>query len=64
MPYNLQPDDVLVLTKPLGTQLAVNLFQWFKNQNASYHQIKHLLTQHQIHYIFLQAVKSMATLNL
>ena len=27
-PENIAPGDVLVLTKPLGTQLAVNLWQW------------------------------------
>ncbi len=27
-PEGAQPGDVLVLTKPLGTQLAVNLWQW------------------------------------
>ena len=26
MPYNLQAGDLMVLTKPLGTQLAVNAF--------------------------------------
>lgn len=33
MPTGLQPDDLLVLTKPLGTQLAVNAFQWLRNHN-------------------------------
>lgn len=28
MPERARPGDVLVLTKPLGTQLAVNLYQW------------------------------------
>lgn len=31
MPYGLQAGDSLVLTKPLGTQLAVNAFQWKRN---------------------------------
>lgn len=28
MPVNAVPGDVLVLTKPLGTQIAVNAKQW------------------------------------
>jgi len=31
LPVNAQPGDVLVLTKPLGTQLAVNGKQWLWN---------------------------------
>jgi selenide,water dikinase len=27
-PENAVPGDVVVLTKPLGTQVAVNLHQW------------------------------------
>ncbi|KAA8491766.1 Selenide, water dikinase [Porphyridium purpureum] len=30
-----QPGDVLVLTKPLGTQVAVNLFQWYSLTQSS-----------------------------
>jgi selenide,water dikinase len=28
-PINSAVGDVLVLTKPLGTQLAVNLYEWY-----------------------------------
>ena len=30
MPNHAQPGDVLVLTKPLGTRLAINAMQWLK----------------------------------
>lgn len=33
MPVKAIPGDVLVLTKPLGTQLAVNAHQWIKTNN-------------------------------
>ncbi|GLE09089.1 hypothetical protein PINS_up020678, partial [Pythium insidiosum] len=29
-PVNAVPGDVIILTKPLGTQVAVNFFQWRK----------------------------------
>ena len=30
MPNNAQPGNILVMTKALGTQLAVNSMQWLK----------------------------------
>lgn len=39
MPTGLQEGDVMVLTKPLGTQLAVNAFQWMRNQSSQYYKI-------------------------
>jgi selenide,water dikinase len=30
MPNHAQPGDALVLTKPLGTRLAINAMQWLK----------------------------------
>lgn len=30
--------DVVVVTKPMGTQVAVNLWQWYKKQNAHWKQ--------------------------
>jgi len=44
MPNALQPNDLLVLTKPLGTQIAVNAFQWLRNQNNQYSKIKDILS--------------------
>lgn len=34
----------MVLTKPLGTQLAVNAFQWMRNQSSQYFKIQHVVT--------------------
>jgi selenide,water dikinase len=64
MPTGLQPDDLLILTKPLGTQLAVNAFQWLRNHSQQYSLIQHILSPPQIEQAFRQAVMSMATLNL
>lgn len=33
MPTRAVPGDLLVLTKPLGTQVAVNLFQWLETDH-------------------------------
>lgn len=30
-PYNAKPGDKLILTKPLGTRLAINTMQWLKS---------------------------------
>lgn len=54
----------MVLTKPLGTQLAVNAFQWMKNDSAQYQKIKEIVTVSQVEKAFRDAVMSMATLNL
>ena len=34
-PGGAQPGDIIVLTKPLGTQVAVNLWQW-RNKKATH----------------------------
>lgn len=36
MPYDAQPGDLLVLTKPLGTQVAVNAKQWLMDRNEKW----------------------------
>ena len=30
MPNHSEPGDVLLLTKPLGTRMAINAMQWLK----------------------------------
>lgn len=64
MPYNLREGDLMVLTKPLGTQPAVNAFQWMKNQDAKYDKVSPFVSDQEIESAFLMAVQSMATLNL
>lgn len=43
-PYNLKEGDIMVLTKPLGTQMAVNAFQWMKNKTIQYQKINSFIT--------------------
>ena len=34
LPINAKEGDVIILTKPLGTQVAVNMWQWYKQYEA------------------------------
>jgi selenide,water dikinase len=36
LPVNAVPGDLVVLTKPLGTQVAVNVHHWITNKNPKY----------------------------
>jgi len=62
MPDNGQVDDVLVLTKPLGTQVAVNAYQWLDSPEglALLKDIPPALVTK----VYLRAQESMARLNL
>jgi len=44
-PENAIPGDVLVLTKPLGTQVAVNVNQWFQNKDTFWNSVKDVITE-------------------
>jgi len=63
-PENAQPGDVLVLTKPLGTQLAVNAHQWL-HQPDKWQQVTADtgLTEDDVLKTFATACESMARLN-
>ena len=39
MPNHAQPGDALVLTKPLGTRLAINAMQWLKTNKEKREKI-------------------------
>ena len=43
-PELLEVGDVIVLTKPLGTQVAVNAHQWLALDNQYWKQIKDITT--------------------
>jgi len=62
-PENGQVGDLLVLTKPLGTQVAVNLHQWLLLQSSKWITAKSLVTEQQTLQAFNKAVSSMARLN-
>jgi selenide,water dikinase len=62
MPRNAVPGDVIVLTKPLGTQVAVNVNQWrFKEQ--SWAAIEGIITKEEAERAYNVAMESMARLN-
>ena len=54
--------DVLVLTKPLGTQIAVNAHQWL-DQPERWNRIKQVLSKEEARKAYQRAMDSMARLN-
>uniref|UniRef100_T1J017 PurM-like N-terminal domain-containing protein n=1 Tax=Strigamia maritima TaxID=126957 RepID=T1J017_STRMM len=54
--------DVLVLTKPLGTQVAVNAYQWL-DQPDKWNRVKLVVTEEDIRKAYQRAMDSMARLN-
>lgn len=62
-PDYLAPGDVMVLTKALGTQPAVNAHQWHAQQNRWWDQAKDVLTPEEVEYAYTSAMHSMARLN-
>ena len=58
-----QVGDKLILTKPLGTQVAVNLNQWMAKMNENAHKSLELIGQEAAKDAYYLAMQSMATLN-
>lgn len=64
MPVNAKAGDLLVLTKPLGTQVAVNMFQWYKQQTRQWTEdLEGKFTAEDAALAFDKACESMARLN-
>lgn len=63
MPTKAQPGDVLILTKPLGVQLATNAPIWMEEDSDNWKKISEHLTKDDINEAYAKAVKSMTTLN-
>lgn len=61
-PDNAVVGDVLVLTKPLGTQVAVNANQWLDFQDR-WNRIKLVVSEDDVRKAYLRAMDSMARLN-
>lgn len=55
------PGDVLVLTKPIGGQVAVNSYEWIKNNNGKIEELQ--LDSSKIHKAFKQVCEQMSRLN-
>jgi len=62
MPVNAVPGDVLVLTKPLGIQVAVNLNQW-KYKEEKWQNVKDIITKEEVTRAYETSMYSMARLN-
>eukprot|EP01086_Lenisia_limosa_P001679 TRINITY_DN1341_c0_g1_i1.p1 TRINITY_DN1341_c0_g1~~TRINITY_DN1341_c0_g1_i1.p1 ORF type:complete len:311 (-),score=91.00 TRINITY_DN1341_c0_g1_i1:272-1204(-) len=65
-PENAVDGDVLILTKPIGTQSASNAKQWLDHgvDSPQFAKIKNVVTPEQVNELYYQATDSMARLNL
>jgi selenophosphate synthase len=61
-PDNAVVGDVLVLTKPLGTQVAVNAHQWL-DQPERWNRIKLVVSEDDVRKAYQRSMDSMARLN-
>jgi len=64
MPEGAVAGDVLVLTKALGTQVAVNAHQWMEEGGDSWNKIKDITTEEEVKAAYRSTTLSMARLNL
>jgi selenide,water dikinase len=62
IPENAVPGDVLVLTKPLGTQVAVNAHQWL-DMPERWNRIKLVVNEDDVRKAYNRAMDAMARLN-
>lgn len=62
-PVHAQPGDTLVLTKPLGTQIAGNLFEWYYFKQAVYEALTVKPSEGDVNEAFNVACEYMKTLN-
>lgn len=62
-PTNAKIGDSIILTKPLGTQIAVNVYQYYLLQNEKWTFVKHYTDGEKIEKAYEVASKSMSTLN-
>jgi len=63
-PENAQPGDVIVLTKPLGTQVAVNAYQWLNLKDSTkWNKISDIITKEETIRAYEVAMDSMSRLN-
>lgn len=62
IPEYAEVGDVLVLTKPLGTQVAVNAHQWIEKPDR-WERIQSVITEEKVRKAYQRAMNSMARLN-
>jgi len=61
--HHIKPGHILVLTKPLGTQIAVNLHQWLRKSSSSLDSVSSLISKSQIEKVYQKSIESMKFLN-
>lgn len=62
-PNQAKIGDLIVLTKPLGSQIAVNVYQYYRLQNEKWNFVKDLTNGQEIEKAYDAAAKHMSTLN-
>jgi len=62
-PEHIVAGDVLVLTKPLGTQVAVNAHQWLSLKDPTWNEISSVISPEETIRAYELAMTSMARLN-
>ncbi len=62
-PCHGEAGDVLVLTKPIGTQLVVNLYEWFFTKRHLYERLNPLPSEDLVHESYSKACFYMSALN-
>lgn len=62
-PTKAQPGDAIILTKPLGVQLATNAPIWMEEDSENWKKLSEHLTRADITEAYEKALKSMAMLN-
>ena len=65
-PRNAQPGDILVVTKPLGSQIVVNVNQYMKNNDEKWNILskeKKLISEEKMNDVYLEAVGNLGRLN-
>lgn len=65
-PNNSKEGDIIFLTKPLGTQVIVNIVQWFTQGNHRWEKVRDLcgITEPEMWKTFNTGARYMASLNL
>lgn len=63
VPLNAQIGDVLVLTKPLGVQIATNINRWRNNGGEKWDNLLKVITEDEVLEAFAIAVRNMCHLN-
>jgi len=62
-PEHAVPGDIIVLTKPLGTQVAVNLHEWLMVKPERWEKVADLVTTEDAERAYNVAMESMSRLN-